>query len=193
MFGYLCASQMLLGIGNLATLPLRAEFLGSASRGMGYSAGSVLFLTVVLPEIGRLLATPIWGRLFDKLDFIVLRLSINIVFGLSTVFFFIPNVPCIVAGSVLFGLATAGGKIAWSLWVTKFAPPEKTADYMGVHTFLTGLRGLLSPQLAYLALVWLTVPQVGFVGAGLITIACALLMVVLPGARCRRRWDPDAL
>ncbi|NDF01570.1 MAG: hypothetical protein EB034_25395, partial [Verrucomicrobia bacterium] len=45
-------------------------------------------------------------------------------------------------GAVIFGVSNAGGDVAWSLWVTKFAPPERVADYMSVHTFFTGVRGV---------------------------------------------------
>lgn len=52
-------------------------------------------------------------------------------------------------GAVIFGVANAGGDVAWSLWVTKFAPPERVADYMSVHTFFTGVRGVAAPLIAF--------------------------------------------
>ena len=45
-------------------------------------------------------------------------------------------------------ISGAGADVAWSLWVTKFAPPERVADYMSVHTFFTGVRGFLAPVTA---------------------------------------------
>ena len=180
MFGYLCIMQMMLGLGNLATIPLRTEYLGSDVRGMGLSAGLVLVLTIAVPEAGRLFSTLIWGRLFDRLNFIVLRLSINVLFAASIILFFIPNMLCIIIGSALFGIAMGGGKIAWSLWVTKYATPYKTADYMAVHTFLTGARGLVGPQLSYAALAVMSVPQVGWIGTSLVLLSCVMLVFVLP-------------
>ena len=180
MFGYLCMGQMLLGIGNLATIPLRVEYLASTSRGMSLPAGLVLILTVAVPEAGRLLSTRLWGRLFDRMHFVILRLTINLIFAASVVLFFIPHMAGIITGSLLFGIATGGGKIAWSLWVTRYAPPDKTADYMGVHTFLTGVRGIIAPQAAYAALAVLTVQQVGWIGTALILAATAMLLFVLP-------------
>ncbi len=180
IFGYLCAAQMLLGLGNLATLPLRTEYAGSSTLGMGLGPGIVLGLVIVIPEAARLLSIAVWGRLFDQWNFIVLRLVINLFFAFSIILFFIPNAACMVVGGILFGIATGGGKIAWTLWVTKFAPSDKTADYMAVHTFLTGLRGVAAPQLAYAALAAWTVPQVGWCGAALVFSACVMLLAVIP-------------
>ena len=47
-----------------------------------------------------------------------------------------------IGGAIIFGISYGGGDVAWSLWVTKFAPPERVADYMSIHTFLTGARGI---------------------------------------------------
>ena len=49
----------------------------------------------------------------------------------------------------IFGVANAGGQVTWSLWVTKLAPDHAVAEYMSVHTFFTGVRGILSPFLAF--------------------------------------------
>ena len=46
-------------------------------------------------------------------------------------------------------IGNGGGDVAWGLWVTKFAPPEQVADDMSVHTFFTGLRGVLAPVAAF--------------------------------------------
>ena len=35
------------------------------------------------------------------------------------------------------------------LWVTKIAPPEHTAEYMSIHTFTTGLRGVAAPIIGF--------------------------------------------
>ncbi|MEZ5302399.1 MAG: hypothetical protein R3F11_17460 [Verrucomicrobiales bacterium] len=52
-----------------------------------------------------------------------------------------------------------GGNIAWSLWVTKLAPADRVAEYMSVHTFTTGLRGMAAPFLGF----WLAA-QIGVQG-----------------------------
>ena len=49
----------------------------------------------------------------------------------------------------LWGMANAGGNVTWALWVTKLADKHAVAEYMSVHTFLTGVRGLIAPSLAF--------------------------------------------
>ena len=50
---------------------------------------------------------------------------------------------------MLMGWGMGGGNVAWAMWVTKYAPKDRTADYMSVHTFLTGTRGLIGPVIAF--------------------------------------------
>jgi MFS family permease len=148
-FGYLNVAWMLLGFGNLSVIPLRMEYVASSQSGLAYSARDVLFLTVVIPQATALVASVIWGRLFDRVDFLVLRVALNVVFMSSIVLFFLPALSHQVLGSLVYGIGVGGGAVQWNLWVTKYAPRGRTADYMAVHTFLTGIRGLVAPFLAY--------------------------------------------
>lgn len=186
LFGYLCIAQMLIGFGNLATIPLRTEFLGSEERGMGYAAGTVFLITVVVPEVFRLFALPIWGRLFDRLNFAVMRMSVSSFFVISLVLTFIDSLPLQVAGAAFFGAAMGGGNIAWTLWVTKLAPAERTADYMAVHTFLTGARGIAGPQVAFMALSYFTIQTVGIIAAGIVLSSIIMLVFVIPTFQGRK-------
>lgn len=159
LFGYLCAVWMLVGFGNLVTMPLRVEFMANRETGLGLDPDLVVFLNAVLPECLTLLAMPLWGRLFDRINFIKLRIAINVCFMLSIIATFAGSMPLLILGSALLGIAAGGGQIAWNLWVTKFADPERTADYMSVHTFLTGCRGMVAGFLAF-----------GLVGGGVLAI-----------------------
>ena len=176
LFGYLCIAQMLIGFGNLATIPLRTEFLGSAERGMGYTAGTVFLISVVVPEVCRLVLLPLWGRLFDHLNFAVMRMSVSSCFVVSLLCSFSPNVVLQLIGTAMFGAGLGGAAIAWALWVTKLAPAARTADYMAVHTFLTGARGLVAPQIAFAALAIWSVHTVGMVAAGIVLISILMLI-----------------
>ena len=153
----------------------------SADRGLALDPGLVVFLTVVLPELVALVAMGVWGRLFDRWNFILLRIAINCFFIASILVYFNPGFTYLVVGSLLFGAAKGGGTIAWSLWVTKFSEPDRTADYMAVHTFLTGCRGLSTAFISF-ALVGsglMTIGQVGWLGAGLIIIATLGLLPII--------------
>ena len=75
--------------------------------------------------------------------------------------------------AIIFGISNAGGDVAWSLWVTKFAPPNRVADYMSVHTFFTGVRGVMAG-----------------VSAALIVAASLLLLPELKYGRRARPGSP---
>jgi hypothetical protein len=78
------------------------------------------------------------------MNFFVLRITLNLGFALGAVSFFVGGtMPWLVGGAIFFGVSNSGADVAWSLWVTKFAPPDRVADYMSVHTFFTGVRGVV--------------------------------------------------
>ena len=91
-----------------------------------------------------------WGWLFDRMNFFALRITLNLGFAIGILAFFTSSDRTgLVLGAIVFGISNAGGDVAWSLWVTKFAPPGRVADYMSVHTFFTGIRGVLAPVAAF--------------------------------------------
>ena len=87
-------------------------------------------------------------------------------------------------GSITLGVAIAGGDLMWMLWVTKFAPAHRVADYMGLHTFFTGIRAVLAPLLAFAVVGVLPLPVIALTSALLMVISSAIL---IPEARAERR------
>jgi MFS family permease len=175
-------SWIFLGFATLMMAPLRVEYLanpryGVRVRGEVLTAGMVALITGVIPNIARLILNPIWGWLFDRMNFFVLRITLNLGFMLGILSFFTTgSVVGLVIGAILFGISNAGADVAWSLWVTKFAPPQRVADYMSVHTFFTGLRGLAAPLTAFYLVSRLQPQLLGWISVGLIVIACAFLV-----------------
>ena len=164
-FGFINLSWTIMGFANFMILPLRAEYLANPAYGLAYRADTILLLLVGLPALVRILALPLWGRLFDRSGFVLMRCIINLTFVAATVVIFTPYPALQALGAIGFGLAFAGGDIAWSLWVTKYAPAERTSDYMAVHVFLTGVRALAGPAAGFalyaagwspLAVAWLS-------------------------------------
>ncbi len=183
-------SWMLMGIGNLMMLPLRVEYLANPKYGLALPAARIALLTGVLPNVTRLLMILVWGRLFDRMNFFVMRAILNVGFALNILLFFSgDSIGWQVAASVIFGVASAGGDISWSLWVTKIAPPARTADYMSVHTFLNGIRSAFAPFLAFWFVEGRSMTELGWISAGLIGIATLLLV---PEFRARPRIPADA-
>ncbi len=195
LFGYITMAWMLMGFANLATIPLRAEYVSAPAYGLAYSPGRTLLLVMVIPVAAQLVSMLIWGKLFDVANFLLVRLGINTAFGLSIALFFVPNFTVQVIAATMFGIGAGGGAIAWAMWVTKYSPPERTADFMAVHTFLTGCRGVVGPVLAFHALDWRPVQGLGealglnaaqvaaWLCVGLVAVSCLMLTPIIHTGR----------
>jgi hypothetical protein len=182
LFRQTLIAWMFLGFALLMMAPLRVEYLANAKYGVRWqgqllTAGTVALLTGVIPNIARLILNPVWGWLFDHMNFFVLRLALNVGFALGILSFFVSgSVAGLVAGAVCFGVSSAGADLAWGLWVTKFAPPERVADYMSVHTCFTGVRGVLAPVIAFYLVSGMSLNVLGWISVGLIAIGSAFLV-----------------
>lgn len=182
LFRQTIIAWMFLGFAMLMMSPLRVEYLANPKYGVQLdgkylSASTIALLTGVIPNIARLVLNPLWGWLFDRMNFFVLRITLNIGFAAGIISFFVTgSLAGLIVGAVLFGIANAGADVAWSLWVTKFAPPERVADYMSVHTFFTGVRGFLAPVTAFFVVAGLPLPALGWISVGLIAIGSAFLV-----------------
>jgi MFS family permease len=181
LFRVTLTSWMFMGFANLIMLPLRVEYLANPIYGLALAPERIALLTGVVPNLARLVMSPLWGRLFDRGNFFVLRMCLNAGFALGIVSFFASDsLAGLIFSAITFGISSAGGDLAWSLWVTKVAPPARVADYMSVHTFLTGVRAVAAPLLAFaLATRW-PMTTMGWISAGTIGIATLML---LPDAR----------
>ncbi|MEM1058557.1 MAG: MFS transporter [Verrucomicrobiota bacterium] len=175
-FRNLLIAWFVMGFGNLMMFAVRVEYVGNPVHGIRLSALEVAFLTAVVPSVARLLSSTFWGKLFDRMDFFLLRIVLNVVFAVAILCYFLTtNLFMLVFGSILFGIARGGGEIAWSLWVTKFARPENVADYMAVHTFLTGVRAFTAPFVAFYALGIMSMQSLAWIGFGLTAISCFMI------------------
>ncbi|MCU0771790.1 MAG: MFS transporter [Verrucomicrobia bacterium] len=182
LFRQTLISWMLLGFGNLMMVPLRVEYLanpehGWTLNGRPLTAATIALLTGVVPNAARLLLNPLWGRLFDRVNFFVLRMALNAGFLLGILTFFLSgSLTGLVVGAVFYGISHAGGDVAWSLWVTKFAPPDRVADYMSVHAFFTGVRGVIAPVVAFQLVTLLPVSALALISGALIGAGTLVLI-----------------
>jgi hypothetical protein len=185
MFRLTLIAWMFMGLGNLMMLPLRVEYLANPKYGLHLEADTIALLTLVIPNLARLALSPVWGWLFDRMNFFALRATLNLGFAVGIVSFFTSDTtPGLVLAAVVFGISSAGGDVAWSLWVTKFAPPGRVAEYMAVHTFFTGVRGVVAPFAGFYLINLLSLSALGWVAAGL--IGCSILLL-LPEVKWGRR------
>ncbi len=173
---------MLMGFANLMILPLRVEYLANPKYGVTWggqllTTAQIALLVGVIPNLARLVMSPVWGWLFDRMNFFVLRIVLNAGFALGMLSFFGGNhLAWLIVGAIIYGISNGGGDVAWGLWVTKFAPPERVADYMSVHTFFTGLRGVLAPMVAFQLVAHWSLAAISWLGAGMIVAATLLLI-----------------
>jgi len=168
---------MCMGFANLMMLPLRVEYLANPKYGQAVSVENIALLTGVIPNVARLILSPIWGHVFDRMNFFALRVTLNLGFAIGILTFFLSgSFEGLVAGAIVYGISNAGGDVAWSLWVTKFAPPDRVADYMSVHTFLTGIRGVLAPMIAFYAIGHFRLGALAFFTTALIVLGSLLLV-----------------
>ena len=166
---------MLLGIGNLICLPIRYEYLANQKFGIDANNATIAIIMVAIPAIAKIASTYIWANLFDKLKLMTTRNLLNGFFLMSVLLFFISdNILLIALASALQGIAIGGGKIFWSLWVTKITNQELVSSYMSIHMALTGVRGSLAPFIGYWILNQSNPQIVGYIGAFLIGVSMIL-------------------
>ncbi|HPA18128.1 MAG TPA: MFS transporter [Verrucomicrobiae bacterium] len=189
-FGLMLISWMLVGFGNLMMFPLRVEYIANARYGIALPATAVALLTGVIPSIIRL-SSSIWGNLFDRINFFLLRAVLDVIVLVSIGCYFIMPAPLgLIWGSILFGMNMAGGEISWSLWVTKLAPPDRVADYMAVHTFMTGARGLVGPLLAFQLAEHMPIPTLAWIAVGIAFLGTLAIIPEVRFAPARRHATP---
>ena len=192
LFGWLLSSWMLLGFGNLMTLPLRTEYMANPRFGIDASNQMILLITGAVPLLCRLLASRMLGKMFDRWNLVKLRMMLNVFFLLSVLFFFsTKNLWVMGMSMAMLGIAMAGGRIAWSLWVTKLAGPGQTSAYMSVHMFTTGLRGTIAPFLGFALIENFSPKEVSWMGVSLIVLSTLMFLPAV--GHMRRRGEALAV
>lgn len=173
----LLTSWMILGFGNLMAFAMFVEAVANPKYGYAFGADRVTLLTTTIPQIAFVLFVFAWGRLFDRWNFFFLRFCINVVFIMGVIIYYcVGSWWGLCVGIALHGVARSGGNVAWSLWTTKFATADRVADYMSVHTFATGLRGVVAPFAALWVAGSFSLGMVGVVSAVLMTVATLMIL-----------------
>ena len=185
LFRHVLICWMMMGFGNLMMIPIRVDYLANPVYGLEKSEFVIALLTLVITNVFRLLLNPFWGWMFDRINIFLLRAVLNLFFAAGILVFFNSNTMTgMVIGQIFFGIAHAGGDIAWGMWVTKLAPANLVADYMSVHTFITGVRGVLAPLIGFGVLAsGLAIGSLSYISAGMIILSAALLIPTI-----RQTW-----
>ncbi|MFC7337551.1 MFS transporter [Haloferula chungangensis] len=163
---------MLLGLGNLIGWSLFVEYISNPRYGFDFEADKVGLITSTIPMIAFIVCVVPWGSIFDRMPFYRVRATVNLFFLAGILVYYLGgNMAGLCIGIAIHGIARAGGNIIWSLWTTRFAPADKVIEYQSVHSFLTGVRGVLAPLIAFTAANYLGPHWVAWASALLIIIA----------------------
>jgi len=177
VFVLILIAWMFQGFGQVMTLPIRIEYLANERYGINATNEQISVVMGVVPFVTYILATKVWGFVFDRWNFVTLRITSNLIAVVSIfTVFFTSSLWIIGFGMAMYGVSLAGGRILWQLWVVQIAPSDQVSSYMGVHVAFTGVRGTLAPFVAYL-LVGLSDPRfVGWTAIALIIIGICLML-----------------
>ncbi len=145
-FRYFMLWQMISGGTNLMLMPVLSVFLAQA---MGASYKIALLASITIPFGVQVLVLPWVGKLFDRMQITHFRgIGCGLwAIGRTTMYFaaMAKSWPLIFVAYTFQGLGFAFGQVAWNVGHTRFAHPEKSQVYMGLHLSLQGFRGLILP------------------------------------------------
>lgn len=176
-FSYFLAVWFLFGLANLASFPLKVVYLAESERGLGLDPQIVILFTGILPVLCRLVSNYFWAVLFDRMNIVLMRMLLNLFIGTGIFLFFqTSNLYLIGLSVVITYIGFGGSPVVWPLWVTKIAPADKVQEFMALHTFLTGVRGIIAPFLGFLYIAFFPIKSIGTV-AGLIFLLTIFLFI----------------
>jgi MFS family permease len=186
LFFWMLTGWMLMGIGNLVTIPLRVEYLANPDYGIDASNTLVLTITLVIPLLTRVASIPVWAWAFDRFNLAFVRIAINLFFLAGLFLYFqTQDLLFLSLAAGLIGWATGGGTMAWTLWVTKVAPTGRESSYMSVHTFFTGVRGVPAPFVGYWIITTLGPSLVGWTSVLFIGLSSLIFIFLAKDRRLK--------
>ncbi len=174
-FAQYLIAQSFIGVGNFMTIPVAVAVVTQGlNLGMAWGFWISTGLLQAIPQLVRLVSIGRWARLFDRMGVVQFRVyniscwTFAMLFGLLGTLVaeyaewfgaaFLPlAVGCFALRGLASGTGLGGGSLAWNIGHLHFAKTEEAEIYMGIHVFLTGLRGLIAPLLGmwlYLIIGW---------------------------------------
>lgn len=187
-FGLYMLFQMLSGGANLMVAPAIVLWLIKVMK-VSYMTGTDAL--VLVPLGVALLGLPLAGKLFDRMGVARFRGLGAAAWGLGRCTLFVAALTgswsLVLVAFAFQGLGFSGGSLAWSIGHTRFAPPDKTQTYMGIHLTLQGIRGLIMPFVG----AWLYhLPAIGtrlFLLAGMLHLAGSLGFFLIKPHKAERQ------
>lgn len=142
------ASMMVFGSGNLMVIPILVILLNEQ---FSMARLAQVMITSSIPLVFLCLFIRPWARLLDGNHIFTYR-AVQSWFYVASILVFLLAAALGQAwllwpGSVLLGVANAGGHLGWNLGHNDFSNDAWASLYMAIHVTLTGIRGLLAPLL----------------------------------------------
>lgn len=165
--------MMFTGIATQMTTPLRAEYLANEKYGLNISNFYITLIVITIPYICRIASSIFWGKLFDKISLIRMRVIVNLFLLIGFVLFFNSKTISMLSVSAIFiGIGYGGGEVVWCLWVTKIIDKDKLSQYMSANTAFVGIRSFIAPFIGYLLIDYgFSFPIIGTVAASLVLLS----------------------
>lgn len=130
-----------------------------------------------VPMLATALTLPLWGRLLDRYNPLLMRMLINGFWSLTPVLlFFATTIELVYAAQLIQGLVWSGSMLIWWLGVNYFARRDEVATYMTVHQTLTGLRGVITPFVGIWIAQWTGYRISMLLWFGLMAIGTAIMV-----------------
>jgi MFS family permease len=181
----------LTGVANQMIFPLRAEYLANEKYGINVSNFSATLILTAIPYGCRMLSSIFWGKLFDKLSIMRMRVIVNLFLLLEFIFFFnSTSVFMLSLSAVFMGLGYGGGEVLWCLWVTRIVNRDKLSQYMSADTAFVGIRSFVSPFIGYLLLgCGYSFSCIGNIAAFLVLVSSIGCFLIRKHARFSKNYD----
>jgi len=162
------------GFANIMLLPVFPVFL-EEQFDAGYLDASLAIVTI--PTILTLMFMPLWGRVLDRRNPLLVRFLVNLAFmAFPVTCYFAEGLNLIYVGRAVQGIFTGGSALVWLLGVNYFAAKTEVPAYMALHQTLTGIRGLVAPFVG-IGLMGLVGARLAFLdGAGLMLVGALLML-----------------
>ncbi len=174
------------GLANLMMIPVLVLYLTDV---LGVNYQQAARTLAILPWATMALTAPLWGRFVDKYNPMITRGLFDFVWAVVPLLYFLSRDLALIYIAVsLLGIVRGGSMLTWHLGVMYFSPQQFVPRYMGVHIFLTGVRGIAGPFIGIVLAGLLGIKAVFLISS--IMMATASAMMFLMGIK-RRRENVD--
>ncbi len=176
------------GFAVLMIDPVKTIYVTDLKYGINAGYEEAVLAVVVIPQAVMLLTFPFWGRQIDRFGVIKIRFILNILPTVSVLlFYFATNLNLIYIASVIQGVSMSGANLSWQICVMEFAPKHRVGLYMGIHTMLTGARGMIAPFVGAYLISAAGISYTFLIGFGLMVLST--LMMLNFSRHHTRRWE----